>query len=411
MLPPLISSQEAAQSSIVPLIVSDLVEVFQPVFGHFEIVSSEKTFHSNIIVSVKKIADDEKIITALQHDFIQATGDSNFTLVPFGIPGGGMDILSMRLLDADLGRLLLPKDQPVKKKSFVIFCDVLSQAYPIGETIAALRVAGAEKIAIFSITEAHPAPDIDIEPKIYIPSHYITSSDIEGCGFCRQGVEVIKGEYFDDYVRKLRHFDSYTFWELISQDESFFNVGHWPSNRTPNHYQFRFLAKSIFLTHSFGLSVRLKNLVEERSILPRWVKKIVCTEGEESGLLSMALSEAIGLTRDDVIKIPRKLFSSIAGKEIDEKLIAYIDSTYGADSIKRQNVIIVDQAAHHFRTMTGLRDICEYYGCTVLAFAVFIDRTEPDFSLGEYLYDSHYITLYSWPFPPRRNFECPCVKE
>jgi hypothetical protein len=231
------------------------------------------------------------------------------------------------------------------------------------------------------------------------------------CRFCHQeGIEkVIDGEHFEDYARKIEHFNSFTFWEFVSQDRSFYEVGHWASDRTPNHYQFRIMAAPIFRRFSYDLSIRLRNILRKSGIAPAWVRKIVCTEGEESTALSLALAEVLGLSSKDVIRIPRKFFGSIAGKELGADLLQYIDSQYKGETLKRQNVLIVDQAAHHFRTLSSLRSVCEYYDCVVLGFLVFVDRTDAALSLGEYLPDSHYVALYSWPATPHMSHECPCT--
>ena len=110
------------------------------------------------------------------------------------------------------------------------------------------------------------------------------------------------------------------------------------------------------------------------------------------------------------MRIPRRLLSSIVGKEVGEELVRFVESEYGKDSLYRQNVVIIDQAAHHFRTFSSLRNVCEHYGATILAFAVFVDRSPSQISWGDHFYDSHYIPLYSWPCAPRRDYECLCVE-
>jgi len=236
----------------------------------------------------------------------------------------------------------------------------------------------------------------------------------ESCRFCQQGVKLILGEHFDDYARQIREFDSFTFWEFVSQKQEFLKIGHYASDRTPNHYFFRIMAEPIFEQHSYDLSVRIKNALTTKGILTSWVQKIVCTDGEESKVLSTALANVIGLRADDVVSVPRSLFTSregftsFAGKQPNQELQTYMNSHFGEGNLRRRNILILDQAAHHFQTLAALRNICEFYDCTVLAFAVFVDRTDGAFSLGDYLYDSHYLPLYSWPVPPRRSYECVC---
>jgi len=243
----------------------------------------------------------------------------------------------------------------------------------------------------------------------FVDTNYSAIKSNLECKFCNQGVPLMVGEDYGSFSRQVGRLDPFTFWELVRENPDYYRAGHWASNRTPNHYQFRIMVKPILKRHCFGLSLRIKNLLETRSILPSWIDKIVCTEGEESKTLAVSLARAVGSSANDVIAIPRSCFASIAGADVTAELWQFLDKTYGKSKLRRQNVVIVDQAAHHFRTLAALRTVCEYLDSKILAFAVVVDRTEPGCDLGAYLHDSHYVSLYSWSSPPRWPYECPCT--
>jgi len=395
------------------LSTEEITKTFQVLFGHFQINVDNRSYHLPAIASVKKLAENSIFLSQLRYDITQMLNSFTFQVLHFGIPGGGIYELSFNLVEGDVNRLnntgntRRAYDSPV-----LLLYDFLSPMYLIDNTIREVKKNGATQIAVAGIARCEDTPNFNEIPSVYyIDANYmkILNGDSE-CRFCNQGVPVIDEEYFDNFARKIEEFDAFTFWEFIAQNNNFYKVGHWPSDRTPNHYHFRILTEPIFKQHGFGLAIRLRNLLEKKGIISSWIQKIVCTD-EESYILSLYLSEVLRLSYNDVIRIPRSFSGSIAGKELDPSLLDYIDKNYGKDPLKQQNVIIIDQAAHHFKTLSALRDICSYYDdCTIFAFAVFIDRTDPAFSVGEYLHDSHYIALYSWPVPPRIKYECPCVE-
>jgi len=417
-LSPLLTTERYSQKSETRdevLSEDRIASLFQIIYGHFEVNVKDKIYHVSAIASVKKLAHNQIFLRQLNNDIFKKLGDENFRIFTFGINGGGMDELAFKLVEGQVERLWDESKLDVKDdRPVALITDFLSQRYPIEHTINQFKKTSASAIVVVCIAKCLDAPALDGTPSIsYIDTNY-TSADTNAlkndCKFCKQGVQPIKGDYFDESIRNIYEFDAFTFWEFIAQNSTYHKVGHWPSNRTSNHYLFRILTKPIFKHHGFGLALRLRNILDSKNIVPTWIKKIVCTEGEESYILSLNLAEILGLRPKDVVRIPRKYFSSIAGKQIGEGLVEYLESMYGEDTLKQRNVIIVDQAAHHFKTLSALKNICEYYDCTVLAFAVFIDRADPALSLGEYLPESLYIALYSWPVPPRRSYECPCVE-
>lgn len=393
----------------------EIKENFDSLFGHFEIERSSKTYHVSSIASVEKLVRNEKIVDHLFNEVLNLVQNDNITIHPVGLPLGGINELAIALSQKDTDKVCLLNDHTTKKDcSVIILCDFLTNAYSINNIVEKHKNNGIKDFGILGIAKYKDFIDIDgVQSKYFLDSEY-TSSDViekEKCQFCLEDVPIIKGGNLKDFERAVMDYDSYTFWEFIRQNKDFINLGHWPSDRTINHYHFRIITKPIFLYHGYDLSLRIKNLLFSNKLLHHWIKKIVCTEGEESGILSKNIAQVIGLKESDIIKIPRKYFKYIAGKDIHKSIIEYINEKIGENNLKEKNVIIVDQAAHHFGTLVSLKTVCEYYNCSIFAFIVFIDRTGTEFSLGEYLYDTHYISLYSWPSPPRTQNQCPCKIE
>lgn len=394
------------------LSTEEITEAFQILFGHFKIRVNGTFFHVPAVASVSKLAKITAFLDQLKADISRKLSNKSFNIYPFGIPYGGINELSLGLADGDANRICsLTTIKERKELPLVILCDFLSSVYPIQNVIQEARTQGIKTIVVAGIASYQDFTKFEgIETISYLDTVYNAFLDGDPlCKFCSQGVPLIKGEHFEDYAREVEQFEPFTFWEFVCQHRNFYSVGHWPSDRTPNHYLFRIMTAPIFSHFSYCVSVRLRNILRSKGILPAFVRKIICTEGEESTALSTNLSEVLGLRREDVIRIPRRFFGSIAGKELGADLQEYIESEYGQETLRRQTVLIVDQAAHHFKTLSSLRSICEYYDCVVLAFLVFVDRTDRAFSLGEYLPDSNYIALYSWPVTPRRSHECPCT--
>lgn len=386
---------------------------FRVLFGHFEVTTSGSKFHIPAVASVIELAMDAVFIDQFHADIIERAGDEYYKILPIGLSGGGIKELCFNMVEGNLERIIDHDSiDLIGGSPIALVCDFISNIYYIDDLVRKLRESGSKKIIVAGIGRyADYKLMSDLPYVYYIDSPYVAYEvGVDPCPFCAQEVKINDSEHFQGFVRSLERFDSFTFWEFISQRDDFFEIGHWPSPRTPNHYLFRIKTDPIFKRHGYDLCLRVKNLLKAKHIAPGWVKRIICTEGEESSTFSMRIAEVLGLQSSDVIRIPRKYFASMAGKELGPELLSYIKETYGATSLREKNVLIVDQAAHHFKTLSALRNICEHYDCTILAFVVFIDRTGKEFSLGEYLHDSHYLALYSWPVPPRRAYECPCVE-
>ncbi len=385
---------------------------FHLLFGHFEVAGEGTKYHVPAVASVKKLADNKVFVQQVNKEIVAHLGRPDYQVFSQGIPLGGIEDLSAALIEGNFRRRLLPDySNLLHDSAVVLLCDFIMSAYPIERRCAELRNSGAKDLLIVGVGSYIDAPRIQgVQTLTFVTTSYEAAPAGPGCRFCEQGVPTIRGEDYESFARQVGGFDPFTFWELVKEHPDYYQAGHWISDRTPNHYQFRIMVKPMLQRHCHGFSLRMKNALESRGILSKWIDKIMCTEGEESMTLADGLANVVGLSSKDVIAIPRRHFASIAGADVGEQLWRFLDATYGRVRLRHQNVAIVDQAAHHFKTLTALRTVCDRLDSTILAFVVLVDRTDAALELGEYLHDSHYVPLYSWSSPPRLRYECPCAE-
>lgn len=384
---------------------------FRILFGHFEVEVDGVKHHVPAVASVKKLSGDRVFIQYLHEEIVRRLGKPDYQVLPIGIPLGGIENLSVSLIEGEINRLLLRDLSNLQRGSdVVLLCDFISPIYSLDRLCAKLRSGSAKDLIIMGIGNYMGVPRVrDVRMQSFVQTNYRVSPPGPGCPFCNQEVPLIKGEDYESLSRQAGGFDPFTFWELIKESPDYYRAGHWPSDRTPNHYQFRIMIKPMLKRHCHGLSLRFRHLLESLNILPGWIDKILCIQYEESETLALGLANVVGLSSKDVIAIPRKHLASIAGADVSEELWRFITETYGKSKLRHQNVVIVDQAAHHLKTLSALRTVCEHLDSHILAFAVVVDRTDAALVLGDFLHDSHYIYLYSWPSPPRLPYECPCA--
>ncbi|MBI2424821.1 MAG: hypothetical protein HYV27_18470 [Candidatus Hydrogenedentes bacterium] len=384
--------------------------------GHFELSVAEKPSHFTGIIDVRALASNHIFIEQLREEITEHFSDPSFQVLPVGMPLGGLRELGIALVDGNAKSLIARSELAhTRGRKVVVLCDLLAPCYLLQDIVTGLHQAGAVEVIVYAVARTLTECELG-DTKIFncidLPISIHEQND-PTCIYCTQSVETIKGECYDDFAHSIGKYDPVCFWQLISQDERFYQVGHWASDRTPNHYHFRVLTKPIFEVYSKDIGLRVRNCLLKQGVLPNWVRRIVIPDEPEARLLGNAIAVALGLSSTDVISIPRGLLLTVAGASIDKSLIEYVTLNYNQDESKNlqfRNVLIVDQAAHHFKTLSALRSVCEHFNATILSFIAFLDRTDLEMSIGEFAHDSHYVSLYSWSSPPRRSYECPCRK-
>src|SRR5262249_32349026 len=137
----------------------------------------------------------------------------------------------------------------------------------------------------------------------------------------------------------------------------------------------------------------------------RWIDHVVSSDDEES--MRLGVSVARLLPQADQITIPRPIFRQVSSGEVGPAAEAWISGTRTRLG-GRGNALVVDQAAHHFRTYSAVKSLLDRIGWHSLAFGVVLDRTGVSADLPHLLHDTRYAWLYQWPFPPRTRLDCGC---
>lgn len=381
-------------------------------FGHFALSQYNQAAHTNAVASVAELAKNEDFVEMLHSDIQQKLKTSQFVVCPLGIELGGIQELAAVATRGRVSRILLHRDLDRHNGSpIVLLCDVLSDIYPLFEAVQTLRSRTSPRILLAGVGKARDLRTLaGVDLLYYFETEFCSAFTEATCGFCNQGISVIKGEDFNQFGKNIGEYDHYTFWKLLAYDKTFYSVGHWESKRTGNHYEFTVNAKPIFKDLGYDIAYRIRNVMRENKILPGWVRRIVCPQKEESEPLAQHLADVLGLDAKDVVKIPREYYSEIAGRDLNPNLREFMKAENFEEKLRDQCVVIIDQAVHHYKTLSALRNICQYYNCVILAFAVFVDRTDPSYVVGDYLHESHLISLFSWRFPPRLAHDCPCYR-
>lgn len=378
--------------------------------GHFSLnrYPCEGDYHLPVVISVRRLATNPKFVQQLHADVSRMLSESRYSVFPMGVPLGGIDDLAFNLVQADGDRLIrFPSGVTPNDTTALVLCDLIGPMYPIGAVVSQLLECGFRDVAVVGIARLANEGHVKITNVLSYFELPYRADKAEKCLGCLQSGELTEGEHFYHFLRSAKEYASFSFWELLREDESYRAVGHWVSSRTPNHYLFRIMARSLFRARGFEIANRMVNSLASKGILSHWIQKIVIPKESEARLLAVELAKNLGLNEhDDVVEIPRSILRTVAGKDIQSKLPKSL--TVKTNSLKGRNVIIIDQAAHHLKTLSALYRVCGSCDALVLAISVFVDRSVQSSSDDPFLYNCHYVPLYSWPCRPRLKNECLC---
>lgn len=397
-----------------PLTAREMRDELEVLVGHFRVPAEGGDVHVPAVVSVGRLARSEAFVAMLAHDAEDMLGEGSFVLIPVGLDQGGLHQLSLRLVAGD-SRRIRSRDAVIEPNLQVIVLTDLAARFDGLEGLVRKIQGSGSTVAVLGIAQGADTfglGDVQMRTYIDLSDMHRTWSPSE-CPMCAQKVELLPkgglegGATYETYARSVGAYEPHTFWQLADLDPQYLDANHWASDRTPNHYDLRVVSAPLFQDFGWDVATRIRNMIESAGILQGWLRGILCTEGEESGQLAIRLSELLGVGSSAVLRVPRDRFRHISGRDLGESLTGWLLESDAASRIRGKNVLILDQAAHHFRTYSSLRRVADYLECTSLAFAVFLDRTSLDLDIGEFLHSSHYIALYSWPAPPRRD--CPCT--
>ena len=231
----------------------------------------------------------------------------------------------------------------------------------------------------------------------------------EGCLLCQHGSEAMRRNTVAEFEQEIGPFEPVVFWSLIAAKPEYVLAEHFESQRTNHHYLFRIDFTPLLRDHAHGLAVRLRNMLVPSLLRRQWIKRLVCPDDHEAVVLARALAGALELADSSVVAIPRdKVLRLVTGQVLTQDVIDALKSRGIDTALAKENVILIDQAVHHMGTLGAIDAICAHSAATVLASGVALDRAGSSKDLSKYFSHARYVSLYSWPSPPKLRSECPC---
>jgi hypothetical protein len=379
-------------------------------FDHFVIAPSERErpLHVPCLLSCEALAQSTEAVASVQTALAVFAGGERWTAHPLEFDGAGIaEPLLPQILGGDASRLDDGK-RSLEGERVIILTDIAYLPARLAHAVNAAKDRGAEWAGVFAMvaTSEPLPPGLEFRSILELP---ITSALEENeCEMCRLGVEPITGNGIRDVRRSLTQYQPVVFWRLMALMQSFTRVGHWASPRTPNHFWLRVLMGNVLQSFGSSMAARIVRILErEAGVMMSWVDAIIVAEDPESVALAEAIQRTVRQRSLEIISVERSILREVSPHELSDPANDWV-ATASERVGPRANVLIVDQAAHHLRTYTALKTLCDTAGWHTLAFCVVLDRTGIDSDAREQLHDSHYVALYSWPFPPRIASACTC---
>jgi hypothetical protein len=381
-------------------------------YGHFHIKFKNIDFHSNGILSIEKCLDTENFIPNFRNYIKSFFDNEKLKILTLCIKESGIDELVKSIANNDIE--LFNQDEQNKTDSFnlLILTDFLSGSYKIDGIIRNLkRKCSIKTIKIIGISKFKDFVPVNQEWLIESDfSEYNLSN--QKCSYCNHDSIALDGTSFNEFRKSISEFDTYSFWELIKISSSHFSIEHYPSKRTLNHFDFRIICEGIFKKYSYTIANRLINLADKKGVFPLWFHKILFTNDKELLPLISDFLEILDIKNEYKIEINREFIDAISadnpGEKIEE-LFLKLNNDYLKDKEWKfkNNVLIIDQAAHNFKTLSALGSICKKYNLTLLSIALFINRADP-ISTNIFVRNFHLLSLYDWPVRPTKFNVCFC---
>lgn len=403
--------RQPVESGASDVMDEDFIEsLVDEVFGHFEVspLSGDPQrvqSHVTSLVSLERCLQEDRVIPFL-HGLLTHELGEGFVIAPVGLQGPDLDGVAMGIVNNDIDRFGV--DRGLQNRKVALLCDILWHAYDLDTIIASCYERGASDVFTLGFaaykgfsSKFRVKAFVDIDGHEYKPGK-------SSCPFCFHDVKPTGGEYLQGYLAEIEEFHPFVFWELVSSTEGAFLDGHWPSPRTKYHYLHRVRCEPLFRKHGYGIAIRIRNLLT-RHVYAEWIDTLLCPDEPEATLLAEQIIRSLKTSYKQLVVIPRRYFTGVTGTSIPVGLSDFLTEKYGNNPLDRRNVIIVDQAAHHFGTLSALSHICRFLGGRILAFAVAVDRLSATTLLSDCLPNSHYLSLYRWPCPPFKPDQCPCA--
>lgn len=279
-----------------PLTEPEVLSAIDVLFGHFEMArkGDNTNCHLPVLVSVERFLRDKILEERLRVQLRNEVGEDDFLLAFYENQGGLIEEFALRLVDHDDERIAKRSDAGVGGKPVLVICDVLSRAYPLQEVVNSLSSNGATPIIVFGFVKLDSFQIIGATMKYLVCLPYQDYENKATCPFCEQENSYESVSYFQRAAEKVRKFDAYTFWELVSDVREGCKGVHWVSPRTKYHYLQLVYTPPVVMQHKFGIARRLWNLLWDAGIRSQWVDRIVVTEEKASVALGQGIGQGHG---------------------------------------------------------------------------------------------------------------------
>lgn len=386
-------------------------------FDHFLVTVNGTRCHSNVVPRLRRLSADGLHLEKVRHVCESVMGNRSFAIASTGSFASEIGRIALTIVEGDTSRVVEGAQAPKRRGSqLLVLVDTLSDHRGIEAAVDAFQGRGwSVHLGALCATAGRPAVDVPEVVLCELPA--IAASYLEqDCPYCLQGVPVTPSDAGEgevsprDYERTPGELEPKVFWDLMRWSDEFTSFGHWRSPYTDNHFSLRIVVAPLFSLFATAIAFRIRARLASCGILPEWVHGIVCTDGAESAELAEAVRELFRLPKEAVLRVPGEYRQESAESGLGPNLSQWLDLTdnQAAQYVAGRNVLILDQAAHHFRTYSALRRVANHLGCTRLAFSVVISRSANQEEIEAVMNDVHFLPLYSWANPSWLRFSCPC---
>lgn len=364
--------------------------------------------HVPCLISASRVGEDEGLVKRLRAEVSSFLSTSEWMAGTLEFEDAGLRAsLLPQLIEGDAARDA-DLTENLAGRAVIVLVDIAYDSSRLKAAQTELKRRGAVEVAFLSIVMPQDPIDPDIVVRGLVPLSVVSTRSTENCDFCLLGVPVVSGSGISEVRNKVAQFHPVVFWKLISLSPTFTAAGHFRSSRTGNHFWLRVMMNDVFASFGDSLANRLVRVLQTQAgVFRSWWDNIIVADDPESVALAQAIRRVIGKRAPEIIAVKREVIHGVSSGEFGEPAAEWISTSLEKFGNHR-NVIIVDQAAHHLRTFTALKALCDAAGWHTLAFAVVLDRTGFSSEIHHEMHDAHYVWLHSWPFPPRTGVSCTC---
>lgn len=402
-----------------PFLEADALDLL---FGHFSLghIEGVGDVHTNVIPHLLRVAASPQAISEVRRGVELLASTQQCDIAVSGVFAEELARIALGVVEGDTERIVGPPGEVPGRKSsgLIIIADLLGRWRGIEGLIDGYRNDGWSNVGVLALCGTTDFVEQELGPTstrilCSLPAIGASFPSAE-CPYCASGAtpspqpgQIISPR---DYVWDPTVLEPKEFWDLISWSNRFAEFGHWRSERTDNHFTLRILAGPVFETFGHSIALRMRAALTARGVLPGWVHGLLCTDGEESGSLAESLRQVLSLPPDAILRVPRVLLRESSASGLGERLSTWLadDRNVAARNISGKNILLLDQAAHHFATYSALRRVANHLRCTSLAFLVLVSRATNPEEVAAVLNDLHFAPLYIWSNSAWTRFTCPC---